>query len=356
MRTHRNDLLLRAARREPTERTPVWLMRQAGRTDPRYVELRQRSGLTLEALFRDPDLSAEISLLPKRLGVDVIIFFQDILTPLAPMGAEFVFRPGPQLVSPIRCAADVEALRCYDPAVKLGFVSKTIRLLKSSLDGELPVLGFAGAPLTLAAFLIEGRSPGRDPKRTREFMRDDPADFHRLLDKLANMTADYLNLQIEAGADAVQLFESCADLLTAAEYAEFAHNYHVKVFSGLSGSVPRILFAKERSELKLMVESGADVLSVGSCVDLAEAIRRYGHRVAFQGNVDNRILADGSLHDIDEAVQACVRAGGGKGHILNLNHGLLQQTPFENVRRFVEAAQAAPAREVSAANTNFAVM
>lgn len=345
----RNDLLLCATRREPTERTPVWLMRQAGRTDPRYVELRERSGLTLEALFCDADLATEISLLPKRLGVDAIIIFQDILTPLAPMGAEFVFRPGPQLVSPIRCAADVKALRPYDPAGKLDFVSKTIRLLKSSLDGELPVLGFAGAPLTLAAFLIEGRSPGRAPRHLRVFMRDDPAGFHRLLDKLADMTADYLALQIEAGADAVQLFDSCADLLTADEYEQFAHNYQVKVFSRLSGSVPRILFAKERSELNLMVESGADVLSVGSCVDLAEAISRYGDRVAFQGNVDNRILAEGSLRDIDEAVWACVRTGGGRGHILNLNHGLLQHTPFENVRRFVEAARLARAPAVSAA-------
>lgn len=336
----KNDLLLRAARRERTPRTPVWLMRQAGRTDPAYRELRERVDLPLEELFRRPDLATEISLLPKRLGVDAIIFFQDILTPLTPLGAPFMFRPGPRLASPIRSAADIGALQRYDMAEELPFVAATLRNVRQSLAGELPLLGFAGAPLTLACFMIEGCSPGADPRQTRALMAADSALLHRLLDVLADMTSDYLKLQIESGADAVQLFESVADLFTAEQYREFAHPYHVKIFAELAGACPTILFAKEQPDVALMAESGADVLSVGSCVDLAAAMRDFGHRVAFQGNVSNRLLASGRPEEIDAAVVDCIRTGGHRGHILNLDHGLLKDTPFEHVRRMVETARA----------------
>ena len=335
-----NDLLLRAARRERTERTPVWMMRQAGRFDPQYRAIRDNAGLPLEELFRQPDLAAEISLLPKRLGVDAIIIYQDILTPLAPMGAEFVFRPAPLLESPLRSSDEIDALRPYDPATELPFVARTVRLVRKALDGDLPVLGFAGAPLTLAFFLVEGKSPGEQPKRAAALMHTDPTLFHRLLDRLADMTADYLAMQIEAGADAVQLFESVGDLLSEAEYREFAHPYQVKVFSKLGDRVPAILFVKEQPLVELMVDSGADVLSVGTCVDLAEARRRFGHKVAFQGNVDNRLLVSGTADDIDKAVRDCVRAGQHTGHILNLNHGVLKETPFENGCRLIETCRA----------------
>ncbi len=342
----KTELILRAARRERTARTPVWLMRQAGRFDPQYRAIRERTNLTLEATFRDPDLAAEISLLPKRFGVDAIIFFQDILTPLDPMGAQFVFRPGPVLDSPIRSSSDVEALRAVDPAVDLPFVADTLRLVRKALDNQLPLLGFAGAPLTLAFFLLEGKSPGTNPRHAKALMKSDPALVHRLLDKLANMTVDYLQFQIEAGADMVQLFESCADLLSRRQYQEFAHPYHVKIFLQLAGRVPTILFAKDQPATDLMAASGADVLSVGACVDLADARRRFGDRVAFQGNVDNRLLARGSFDEIDAAVHDCVRAGGGVGHILNLGHGVLKDTPVKNVIRFIEASRGAPARAV----------
>ncbi len=334
-----NDLLLRAARRERTERTPVWLMRQAGRFDPKYREIRERAGLTLEDTFRDPDLAAEISLLPKRFGVDAIIFFQDILTPLEPMGAGFVFRPGPVLDNPVRTASDLEALKPIDSGSDLDFVSRTLILLGTELNGELPLLGFAGAPLTLAFFLIEGGSPGSEPRRAQALMRTDPGLFRRLLEKLTDMTVDYLQLQIEAGVDAVQLFESTADLVSRSEYERFAHPCHIEIFSKLSGKVPTILFAKDQPAVDLMVESGADVLSISACVDLAEARRRFGHRVAFQGNVDNRLLLNGSFEEIDAAVHACVEAGGRCGHVLNLGHGVLAGTPVDNVCRFIEASR-----------------
>lgn len=330
-----NDLLLRAARREHTERTPVWLMRQAGRTDPAYRDIRARADLPLEALFRDPTLAAEISLLPRRLGVDAIILFQDILTPLGPMGAEFVFRPGPMLRNPLRTPSDFSTLHRYDAATKLDFVTSAMKQVRGALADSLPLLGFAGAPLTLAFFLIEGKSPGRDPARARAMMRDDSPGMHRLLDQLADMTADYLLLQIEAGADAVQLFESIADLITLEQYREFAHPYHVKIFSKLAQRVPTILFVKEQPFVDLMADSGANVLSVGMCVDLADAQARFGHRVAFQGNVDNRLLASGSNEEIDAAVRRCLDAGGRRGHILNLNHGLLKETPITSVERII---------------------
>ncbi len=334
-----NDLLLRAARRERTERTPVWLMRQAGRFDPRYRKIRERVNLPLEDLFRQPDLAAEISLLPKRLGVDAIIFFQDILTPLAPMGSKFVFRPGPMLEKPIRTPEDVDALRPFDVADELDFVPETLRLLREGLAGELPLLGFAGAPLTLAFFLIEGGSPGPDSTHTRALMHDEPETMHRLLDLLADMTADYLGLQIEAGVDAVQLFESAANLLSPGDYQRFAHPYQVKVFAELAARVPTILFVKDQPFVELMACSGADVLSIGSCVDLADVRSRLGHRVALQGNVDHRLLVTGSFEQIDQAVRDCIEAGDHQGHILNLGSGLDKDTPFENVCRFIETAK-----------------
>ncbi|MCH8853001.1 MAG: uroporphyrinogen decarboxylase [Planctomycetes bacterium] len=331
-----NDLLLRAARRERTERTPVWFMRQAGRSDPEYVKLREKCGLALHDLFRHVELATEISLLPARIGVDAIIMFQDILTPLSPMGAHFEFHPGPVLRNPIRTKSQIKALRLYEPEEELPFVGRTLQQLERAIGDELPILGFAGAPLTLAFFLIEGKSPGNRATASRGLMRKQPALLHELLGKLADMTIRYLNYQIENGAHAVQLFESMADLLTPAEYQEFAHPYHVRIFDELGSSVPRILFAKEQPDLNLMVQSGADVLSVGTCVDLESAARTQGQHVAFQGNLDNRLLVGGTTREIQQAVRSCIAAGNHQGHILNLSHGLLRETPFENVQLVVD--------------------
>ncbi len=335
----KNDLLLRAARRERTERTPVWMMRQAGRFDPEYQAIRKRYGAPLEVLFRTPDIAAEISVLPQRFGVDAIIYYQDILTMLMPMGADFVFRPGPVLAEPIRTAAQIDALTPFDQAESLPFVAEELALVRRALDGALPLLGFAGSPATLAFFLIEGGSPGWAPQHAKRFLREEPRLAHRLLAWLADVVADHLAYQIESGADAVQLFESVGDLLTEDEYRTFAHPYHVRVFQRLGACVPTILFVKEQPWVELMAEAGADVLSVGSCVDLADAKRRVGDRVALQGNVDNAMIVRAGLDEIDAAVQACVAAGGHEGHILNLNHGLLRDTPFENACQVVRSCK-----------------
>jgi uroporphyrinogen decarboxylase len=314
-------------------------MRQAGRFDPEYRRIRNQCKLPLEELFCEPELAARISLLPKRFGVDAIIFFQDILTPLAPMGARFLFRPGPVLEAPVRSADHIESLRPFDVARELPFVPKTLRLVRESLAGELPLLGFAGAPLTLAFFLTDGGSPDADGGKVRTLMRESPALLHRLLDRLTDMTVDYLRLQIESGVDAVQLFESMADRISRTEYEAFAHPYHTRIFAELGPQAPRILFAKDHTAVDLMADSGADVCSFSDCVDLAEAKRKYGHRVAFQGNVDNRLLVDGAPEEIDTAVRQCLAAGNHEGHILNLSHGLLKDTPVENVRRFIETGK-----------------
>lgn len=330
-------LMLRALRGEATERTPIWLMRQAGRSDPAYRALRDRCPLPLEELFQDVERSVEISLLPKRIGVDGIIFFQDILTPLAPMGARFVFRPGPVLEHPVRNEADVERLVLYEIISELPFVGKTLSVLRGSLGGEVPLLGFAGAPFTLLCFLVEGRSPGQG-EWVRRMLNEAPALAHRLLAKLTEVTTGYLRYQIESGAQAVQLFESCADLPDLDQYLEFALPYQQEVFSRIESRVPRILFSKGFSHLAHLKESGADVLSLTSGCTIAEAREQIGEEVALQGNVSNRLLAEGPPSEVEAAVRACISSGGHRGHVLNLDHGLLQNTPWEHVELMVSIA------------------
>ena len=345
-----NDLVLRAARGERTERTPVWLMRQAGRFDPKYKMLRDQCGLELESLFRDPELAAQITMLPIRLGVDAAILFQDILTPLAPMGARFVFRPGPILQRPINTARLIDQLRDFEPRDELAFVSTSIKLVLQELNGTLPLIGFAGAPLTLATFMIEGTSPGDSADNTRRLLQQEPVLCHQLLDLLTQTTTQYLKMQVEAGVHAVQLFESVADLFSAEEYEQFAQPYQQDVLRSLRSCVPTILFAKEQPNINLMAQTSANVLSVGRCVDLADARKQCGGRVALQGNVDNQVLRDGSLDEVDAAVKRCLLAGDRTGHILNLNHGVLKDTPIDNVRRFIDTAKSfsyEPQQEVS---------
>jgi uroporphyrinogen decarboxylase len=342
-----NDLLLRAARRLPVERVPVWMMRQAGRSDPAYRALRKRAQVPLEHLFQDVERAIEISLLPQRIGVDAIIMYQDILTPLTPMGVHFRFAPGPVLATPIRTRAQIEALRPVQPSADLKFVGQILNGLRQGLDGELPVVGFAGAPLTLAFFMVAGKSPMNQGNVVSsesivvfQLMREEPRLFHNLLTRLTQLTIDYLNYQISEGAQIVQLFESIADGIDRMCYESFVQPYHEQIFAELNSSAISILFTRECPHLDLMLKSGADVLSVGTCVDLAEAQAQAAGQVAFQGNVDNKILRDGTADDITVAVNRCLRQVGKIGHILNLNHGLHRDTPFENVKHFVEAGKA----------------
>jgi len=333
-----NGLVLEAALGRTTVRTPIWMMRQAGRTDPEYNRIRQQCGLALEALFAHPGLAAEISLLPRRFGVDAIIFFQDILTPLGPMGAPFVFSPGPTLTQPVRTAADIERLHAFDVADELPFVGETFGRVHAELAGAMPVLGFAGAPLTLATFLLEGGSFGHDAPALKKLMETSPGTLHGLLEMLSEMTIDYLNYQIQCGAAAVQLFESAAHLLSASDYESFALPYQKWVLEAVD-TAPRIMFARERPELNLLAQTGADVISLPSSVSISAAREHFGPQQALQGNLDNRLLCDGPLDDALMQAEACVREGGHHAHIFNLSHGLLRETPFEHVTSLVDCVK-----------------
>ena len=335
MAAPRNDLFERAARGETTPRPPIWLMRQAGRTDPEYNALRERDGRPLEALFADPDTAAEVSLLPKRIGVDAIIYFQDILTPLGPAGCPFVFRPGPVTGAPIRDAADVDKIHAYDVAAELPFIGRTFKNVLDALDGELPVLGFAGAPVTLAVFMIQGKSFGDSAVNALAFFRDRPEATRRLIETLTEITIDYLQYQIESGAFAVQLFESAAYLLPPDLYRALALPVHQQIFDALRGSVPTIMFAREWADVADLDASGADILSLPSNITIAQARKVAGAGRVVQGNLNNRLLCNGPMDLVEREVRGIIESGGRRGHIFNLDHGLLRETPFEHVQRLV---------------------
>jgi len=335
-RTYENDLVLRAACGKQTSRTPIWMMRQAGRTDPEYLRLREEAALPLEDLFHHPEWAARISLLPKRIGVDAIIYFQDILTPLGPMGAPFVFAPGPKLAHPVRTPADVEALTTFDAAAELPFIPDILGRVAEQLDGEMPVLGFSGAPLTLAVFLIEGGSFGADAPNTKQFINEQPEAMHALLTKLTEVTIDYLQLQIESGIVAWQLFESAAHLFDVPQYRAFALPYQQQVFDALRGLTPSIMFAREWNDLTTLHASGSDILSLPSTITIADARQTLGEDLRVQGNLDNKLLIDGAWPDIETAAAKALREGNRQGHIFNLSHGLLSTTPFEKVTTLVD--------------------
>lgn len=331
-----NDTFLKALRGEQTPYTPIWMMRQAGRTDPAYLEYKEAAGLPLEDLFRHPEHATAITLLPKRIGVDALIYFQDILTPLTPMGAHFVFAPGPKLANPVATEADIEALQPYAVEEELPFIRESFDGIMAAVDGELPVLGFAGAPLTLAVFILEGKSFGDTAPRAMDFMASSPGALHRLLGRITAMTIDYLAYQADCGVAAVQLFESAAFLLSPEQYREFALPYQQRIFAALKGIVPTIQFAREWNVLDDLDAAGADVISLPATIHLRDARAQLGADRVFQGNLDNRLLAYGSEPAIAEAVADCVAAGGRRGHIFNLSHGLLRETPFERVTNLVK--------------------
>jgi uroporphyrinogen decarboxylase len=360
-----NDRLIRACRRLEVDRAPVWMMRQAGRYMPEYRALRAKYDFM--TMCKTPELAAEVSLQPYEiLGVDAVIMFSDILVPVEAMGMklDIVESKGPVLENPIRTEAQVEKLTVPDPVETMPFVMETIRLLRKRLDASAPLIGFAGAPFTLASYMVEGGGT-RNYAEIKRMMYREPMTTHRLLDKLAETIILYVNAQIEAGAQVVQLFDTWAGELSAADYEEFALPYQRKIFErinrdfsgrdfsgrdfsgrdfsgrGASGSnVPAILYVNGCSHiLEKMVESGADVLSIDWRIDLAEARRRVGDRVALQGNLDPCELL-GTPETIAESVKEILKKGGGLGHIVNLGHGILPMVPVENARAFIEAAKA----------------
>jgi uroporphyrinogen decarboxylase len=328
--------LVRAARGLPVSRTPVWFMRQAGRSLPEYRALRAGTGML--AACQDPDLVTEITLQPvRRHGVDAAILFSDIVLPLVVAGVDIDIKPGvgPVVATPVRSVADVDALPPLDPE-RLAFLQTAVRQLVAEL-GPTPLIGFAGAPFTLATYLIEG-GPSKEHARTKAFMYAEPEAWGRLLDRLAVSAATFLRAQVDAGASAVQLFDSWAGVLSAADYAERVLPHSRAVFDGLGSGragedragedrVPRIHFGVGTGELlPLIGDAGADVVGVDWRVPLDEAARRVGPTRSLQGNLDPAVLlADRAT--VDREVRRVVEQGrAARGHIFNLGHGVLPDT------------------------------
>lgn len=336
-----NSLFMRAARGGVTERPPIWLMRQAGRSDPVYREIRQSFPGPLENFFQNPELASMISLLPVRWGVDAVIIFQDILTPLQGMGAPFIFRPGPQPTTPFKTISDFERLHSFDMADGLPAITRLYELVCNALrDTDLPLLGFAGAPFTLFAFMAENGSPPSDLPQTRTLMTQYPEIVRRILTVLATMTADYLNYQLHCGADAVQLFESVGHLLSPEEYTEWMLPYQQQVFDSVNAvGKPTIFFARRHDTLlsaSTLRDAGATILSLSAGYSIREVRKELGAETIIQGNLDNQLLAEGTEEEILKAAGRCIEEGVCHGHVFNLSHGLLPHTPFENVQRLVE--------------------
>ena len=345
-----NDRFVRACRLEPVDATPVWFMRQAGRSFAAYRALRERYGI-LE-LAKTPELCAEVTLMPVReLGVDAAVLFADIMLPLEPMGVALRIEPevGPIIDRPIRSAADVAALRAFDPA-EVGFTLDAIRLVRRELAGRAGVIGFSGAPFTLACYLIEGR-PSRDFATAKAFMYREPAAWHDLMERLSTMVIAYLRAQVEAGADVVQLFDSWVGGLGPADYAEYVQPHVRRIFASLAEG-PTIHFGTGTSALlELLAQAGGDVIGVDHRVSLADAWRRVGPGRGIQGNLDAARLLAGWDATRDGARVILDEAAGQPGHVFNLGHGVLPQTDTEVLRRLVdfvheETASLAPAAQV----------
>lgn len=349
---NRKSLFLRACRGGPVEHVPVWMMRQAGRYLPEYRAVRARHSFM--EVCKTPALAVEVSLQPfLQLAVDAVIVFSDILIPAEAMGltVEF-FDAGPVLPQPIRTSADVDALHDFDPAKETKFVGEAIAQLCRELGPEVPVLGFAAAPWTLACYMIDGRAKSGFGN-VKRMLYCEPELVRALLAKIARNTARYLQAQIAAGAAAVQLFDTWAGELSQADYDEFALPAIQMLLDELhAGETPVIYYSKGTSHLLDSISrTGADVLSVDWRIDLADARaicrKRSGAPFAVQGNLDPSLLL-GPVEGIRRAVQEAIAKTGGIGHILNLGHGILPETPVENARAFIAAGQAAELPAVAA--------
>ena len=332
-------LFLRACRHEPVERTPGWLMRQAGRSLPEYRALRERWKLI--EIVAQPELCAEVTLQPvRRLGVDAAVMFADIMLPLRGMGVDFelVEDVGPVISSPVRTPADVERLRVADPHESVPQVLEAVAHVAA--ESPVPVVCFSGAPFTLASYLIEGR-PSRDFKLAKQFMYREPGAFFQLLDKLASTQIDYLRAQVAAGAGAIQLFDSWVGALAPDDYVERVLPHTRRIFEETADlGVPRIHFGTGTAGLlELIASSGCDVVSLDWRVRLDEGWRRVG-QAGLQGNLEPAVLLGPKPLVEDRAKDVLLRAAGRPGHIFNLGHGVLPESPLENIQLLVETVHA----------------
>ena len=336
-----NDRFLRACRREPVDCTPVWFMRQAGRYMADYRELRKRYSL-LE-IVKQPELAVAVTLQPVDvIDVDAAILFSDLLVPFTPMGLDFEFvkGEGPSIHYPIRHASDVGLLRAFDPRESLRHVLDTIRILRRELHDRVPLVGFGGAPFTLAAYAIEG-GPSTNYAHTKAFMYAQPDAWHRLGGLFATLIADYMRAQIEAGAQAIQIFDSWAGALSRSDYREFALPHTRAIFDQLRDTgVPLIHFGVGATAiLNDLAEAGGDVIGLDWRLPLDEAWARISDR-AVQGNLDPTVLLGPRERMFSAADDVLRRAGGRPGHIFNLGHGILPSTSLEQVQALAKHVHA----------------
>ncbi|MCE3003429.1 MAG: uroporphyrinogen decarboxylase [Xanthomonadaceae bacterium] len=339
----RNDRFLRALRREPVDCTPVWLMRQAGRYLPEYKATRARAG-SFMGLAKNPELACEVTLQPlDRFPLDAAILFSDILTVPDAMGLGLSFAEGegPQFAHPVRSATDVAKLGVPDMGSELRYVTDAVTLIRRELGGRVPLIGFSGSPWTLACYMVEGGGSERFA-RIKAMLHDAPATLHRLLEINARAVTAYLAAQIEAGAQAVMVFDTWGGVLTPRHFRDFSLRYLAQIAAELprgSGAdrVPLILFAKGVHQVEAIADTGCDAVGLDWTIDLSEARARIGHRVALQGNLDPV-----TLYGNDAAVRAAVAEvldsfGDGPGHVFNLGHGI---TPDVDPARAATLVQA----------------
>lgn len=340
----KNDRFLRALLKQPVDVTPVWMMRQAGRYLPEYRATRARAG-DFMSLCKNPELACEVTLQPlERYPLDAAILFSDILTIPDAMGLGLHFETGegPRFRKALRSAADIEALPVPDAERDLGYVMDAVRTIRRELNGRVPLIGFSGSPWTLATYMVEGGS-SKDFRRSKAMLYDEPQAMHLLLDKLARSVTDYLNAQIRAGAQAVQIFDTWGGSLSSAAYLEFSLAYMQRIVDGLireqdGRRVPVILFTKNGGLwLESMAASGADALGLDWTCDIGDARRRVGERVALQGNMDPSVLYAQPATIRAEVARILASYGPGPGHVFNLGHGITPEVDPAHAGAFIEA-------------------
>jgi uroporphyrinogen decarboxylase len=327
--TLKNDLYIRALLRQPTDRTPIWVMRQAGRYLPEYRQLRAEAGSFMN-LCTNPELACEVTLQPlRRFPLDAAILFSDILTIPDAMGLGLYFAEGegPRFEKVIRSLDDVKQLKRPDPETSLAYVMEAVALIRKNLDGDVPLIGFSGSPWTLATYMVEGGS-SKAFARIKNMIYGDPQTAHLLLDKLADAVIDYLNAQIESGAQAVQIFDTWGGVLAPDMFRSFSLHYLEKIVNGLHRSydgmtIPVVLFCKGcNSHLEAIADTGCDGVGLDWTMTLSEARARVGERVALQGNLDPAIMLTNPEIIEEQVKQVLASFGKGHGHVFNLGHGI----------------------------------
>lgn len=340
----KNDRFIRALLKQPVDRTPVWMMRQAGRYLPEYRKVREQAGSFLN-LCTTPELACEVTLQPlRRFDFDAAILFSDILTipDAMGLGLHFTEGEGPKFSRPIKTASDIEQLPIPDPEAELRYVIDAVRLIRNELHGSVPLIGFSGSPWTLATYMVEGGS-SKNFQKIKALMYEQPKLMHVLLNKLASSVSAYLNAQITAGAQAVMLFDTWGGMLTTEDYLEFSLQYAKQVRSQLiteadGQRIPTILFTKGGGQwLEAMAEAGYDALGLDWQTDMGQARARVGHRVAFQGNMDPVTLYARPEIIVEKVKAILEKYGSGSGHVFNLGHGILPDVNPDHVKAMVDA-------------------